>query len=282
MLLLLLLLMLLHWLLLLLLHRHLHVASELLLLRWHAVWHLHSKAAELGLLLLLLLCHPHVGLVGRLFAHSARLAGIHGALHILGIAVHAVPERGIILMAIQLLLAIVAVVALVGVMAPTMIIAFVDADVVRSLVVVCSAATVQISSSSIPSLVIIVAAVPTIVVVVAVPTVGVLLIIIIPAAIVAIIVIAVVAIPLLLLLLVVRVYHHVSHLLLEASIYLLHLLIGISQTRDDRLGAVVCRTKLVHRIIKCFVLLHVCCRICGVHPEPEVTSTRVNITAHFY
>jgi len=221
----------------------------------------------------MLLHHPLAGWVGWLFAHLARLAGIHGALHILGVVVHAVLERGVVLMAMQLLLAIAAVVALVGNMAPTIVITFVYVDVRRSLVVVCSAATVQISSSSIPSLVIIVAAVPTIVVVVAVPTVGVLLIIIIPAAIVAIIVIAVVAIPLLLLLLVVRVYHHVSHLLLEASIYLLHLLIGISQTRDDRLGAVVCRTKLVHRIIKCFVLLHVCCRICGVLSELEITSS---------
>ena len=167
--------------------------------------------------------------MGRLFAHVAHLAGINGALHDLQISVHAVPERGAILVDIQLLLAVSAVVALAGAMAPAIITAFVYADVGRLLIVVCSAATIPYDAVvSIPIVGIVVVStivVVVMIVVVVVSTVGVLHLIII-AAVVAII-------PLLLMLLVVYVAHHVSHLLLEASICLLHLLLGMCQPCND-------------------------------------------------
>ena len=128
-----------------------------------------------------------------------------------------------------------------------------------------------------PIVVVTVVVVPTIVVVATIVAVAIVVppLVVVPAAIVVVVAVAVVAVPLLLLLLLLALYvaHHVGHLLLDASICLLHLLVGVCQSRDDRMGAVVCCTKLVHRIIKCVVLLHVCRRICGVHSEPEVTSS---------
>ena len=91
-------------LLLLLLHRHLHVTSEVLLLCRHAIRHLHTETSKLGLLLLLplllLISLPHAWRRRWLLAHSARLAGVHRALDVLGVAVHTVLERGIVLMPI--------------------------------------------------------------------------------------------------------------------------------------------------------------------------------------
>ena len=54
---------------------------------------------------------------------------------------------------------------------------------------------------------------------------------------------------------------------------LLHLLVGVSQSRDDRLGAVVRCTKLVHRIVEGVVLLHVRRRLCGVHSESKIAGS---------
>ena len=281
--LLLLLLLLLLMLLLLLLHRHLHVFSELLLLRRHAIRHLHAETSKLGLLLLLLLLIPlpHAWRRRWLLAHSARLAGVHRALDVLGVSVHSVLERGIVLMPIQALLAVAAVVALVSAMAPAIIIPLVDSHVWLALIIVCSAAAIPLVAVVAPPIVVVavvaVVVIPTIAVVatIVVVAIAVLLLVIIPAAIIVVVVVgaAVVAVPLLLLLLALHVAHHVGHLLLEASICLLHLLVGVSQSRDDRLGAVVRCTELVHRIVEGVVLLHVRRRLRRVHSESKIAGS---------
>ena len=273
-------------LLLLLLHRHLHVAAELLLLRRHAIRHVHAETSKLGLLLLLLLLIPlpYAWWWRWLLAHSAHLAGVHRALDVLGVAVHSVVECGVVLVPIQALLTVAAVVALVSAMAPAVIIPLVDSHVWLAWIIVCSAAAIPLVAVVAPPIVVV--AVVAVAVVVVVPTIAVVatvvvvaiavpLLVIIPAAIIVVVVVgaAVVAVPLLLLLLALHVAHHVGHLLLEASIRLLHLLVGVRQSRDDGLGAVVRCTELVHRIVEGVVLLYVRRRLRRVCSESKIAGS---------
>ena len=193
------------------------------------------------------------------------MAGVHRALDVLGVAIHSVVECGVVLVPIQALLTVAAVVALVSAMAPAVIIPLVDSHVWLALIIVYSAAAIPLVAVVAPPIVVVavVAVVVAVVAVVVIPTIAVVativvvaiavpLLVIIPAAIIVVVVVvgaAVVAVPLLLLLLALHVTHHAGHLLLEASIGLLHLLIGMRQARDNCLCAVVCCTKLVHRII---------------------------------
>ena len=147
------------------------------------------------------------------------------------------------------------------------------------MIIVCSAAAIPLVAVVAPPIVVVaVVVIPTIAVVatIVVVAIAVPLLVIIPAAIIVVVVVgaAVVAVPLLLLLLALHVAHHVGHLLLEASICLLHLLVGLRQSRDGCLGAVVRCTELVHRIVEGVVLLlHVRRRLRRVHSESKIAGS---------